>query len=60
LLDEVQAKVSVIPEERRVRVYHAEGMNSLSTDLIGLDNREISMTYDKFSGKGEIVRYSGS
>ncbi|MFA5221372.1 MAG: ABC transporter substrate-binding protein [Methanoregula sp.] len=35
VLDEVRTGVSAIPEEKRVRVYYAEGTNGLSTDLSG-------------------------
>jgi iron complex transport system substrate-binding protein len=32
---EIQAKISAIPEEKRVRVYYAEGTNGLATDASG-------------------------
>ncbi|MFA5221378.1 MAG: ABC transporter substrate-binding protein [Methanoregula sp.] len=35
VLTEVQTKVATIPEEKRVRVYYAEGTNGLSTDAGG-------------------------
>jgi iron complex transport system substrate-binding protein len=35
VLAEVQEKVAAIPEEKRVRVYYAEGANGLSTDPSG-------------------------
>jgi|WetSurMetagenome_2_1015567.scaffolds.fasta_scaffold86422_1 iron complex transport system substrate-binding protein len=35
VLAEVQTKVATIPEEKRVRVYYAEGTNGLSTDASG-------------------------
>lgn len=34
-LDEIQNKTSAIPEEKRTRVYYAEGANGLSTDASG-------------------------
>jgi iron complex transport system substrate-binding protein len=41
VLDEVRTKVTTIPEEKRVRVYYAEGTNGLSTDLIGSPHSQL-------------------
>lgn len=41
VLDEVQTRVSTIPEDNRVRVYYAEGSNGLSTDLIGSPHSQL-------------------
>lgn len=41
VLAEVRAKVSTIPEEKRVRVYYAEGTNGLSTDHSGSPHSQL-------------------
>ena len=41
VLNEVRTKVKAIPEEKRVRVYYAEGNNGLSTDPSGSPHSQL-------------------